>query len=112
MIRSLKQKKIKFRPRIKLNHNFSMERWGEGGGGGGEVNVVVTKKGILICFDSASHRVQPTVPTFFLLSDTDQSNNTQIMRSGNNNHSITTIDNSNNNNNNNIYDNNRSKCIT
>ena len=46
MIMSLEQKKIKFRPRIKLNHNFSMERWGEGGGdgGGGENNVVVTKK--------------------------------------------------------------------
>ena len=33
------------------------------------------KKRILICFDSASYRVQPTVPTLFLLSDTDQSNN-------------------------------------
>ena len=62
MIMSLKPKKIKFRPRIKLDHNFSMERWGEN-------NVVVTKKK-LICFDSASHREQPTVPTFFLLSDT------------------------------------------
>ena len=31
MIMSLKQKKIKFRPRIKLDHNFSMERWGGGG---------------------------------------------------------------------------------
>ena len=41
---SLKQKKRKFRPRIKLNHNFSMERWGGGGGGWGENNVVVTKK--------------------------------------------------------------------
>ena len=70
------------------------------------------KKRILICFDSASHRVQPTVPTFFLLSDTDQSNNTQIMRTGNNNDSITIINNNNNNNNNNIYDNNRSNCIT
>ena len=105
---SLKQKKIKFRPRIKLDHNFSMERWGWG-----ENNVVVTKKKrILICFDSASHRVQPTVPTFFLLSDTDQSNNTQIMRTGNNNDSITIIDKNNNNINNNIYDNNRSNCIT
>ena len=62
MIMSLKQKKIKFRPRIKLNHNFSMERWGEGVGWG-EINVVVTEKGVLICFDSASQRVQPTVPT-------------------------------------------------
>ena len=35
MIMSLKQKKIKFRPMIKLNHNFSMERWGEGEGGDG-----------------------------------------------------------------------------
>ena len=54
MIMSLKQKKIKFRPRTKLDHNFSME--GEGGeGGGGKNNVVVTKKKIiLICFDSAS----------------------------------------------------------
>ena len=102
MIMSLNQKKIKFRPRIKLNHNFSMERWGEN-------NVVVTKKKrILICFDSASQRVQPTVPTFVWLSDTDQSNNTQIMRVGNNNDSITIINNNNNNNNNNIYDNNRS----
>ena len=43
-----------------------------------------------ICFDSASQRVQPTVPTFFWLSYTDQSNyNTQIMRTGNNNDSIT-----------------------
>ena len=65
-------------------------------------------KRILICFDSASQRVQPTVPTFFLPSDTDQSNNTQIMRTGNNNDSITIINNNNNNNNNNIYDNNRS----
>ena len=39
---SLKQKKIKFRPRINLDHNFSMERWG--GGGGGENKVVATKK--------------------------------------------------------------------
>ena len=62
-----------------------------------------------ICFDSATQRVQPTVPTLFLLSDTDQSNNTQIMRAGNNNDSITII---NNNNNNNIYANNRSNCIT
>ena len=100
MIMSLKQKKIKFRPRIKLDHNFSMERWGWG-----ENNVVVTEKIILICFDSASQRVQPIVPTFFLLSDTEQSNNTQIMRTGNNNDSITIL---NNNNNNNIYDNNRS----
>ena len=39
---SFKQKKIiKFRPRIKLDHNFSMERWG---GGRGKNNVVVTKK--------------------------------------------------------------------
>ena len=36
---SFKQKRIiKFRPRIKLDHNFSMERWG------GKNNVVVTKK--------------------------------------------------------------------
>ena len=28
MIMSLKQKKIKFRPQIKLNHNFGIERWG------------------------------------------------------------------------------------
>ena len=69
MIMSLKQKKRKFRLRIKLDHNFSMERWDEN-------NVVATKKIILICFDSASRRVQPTVPTFFLLNDTDQSNNT------------------------------------
>ena len=41
------------------------------------------KKRILICFDSASHRVQPTVPTFFLVSDTDQSHNTQLMTTGN-----------------------------
>ena len=62
----------------------------------------------MICFDSASQRVQPTVPTFFWLSDTDQSNNTQIMRIGNKNDSITIINNNNNNNNNNnIYDNNR-----
>ena len=63
------------------------------------------KKIILICFDCASQRVQPSVPTFFLLSDTEQSNNTQILRTGNNNDSITIR---NNNNNNNIYDNNRS----
>ena len=107
MIMSLKQKKIKFRPRIKLDHNFSLERW-VGEGGWGENNVVVTKKIILICFDSASQRVQPTVPTLFLLSDTDQSNNTQILRTGNNNDSITILNNNNNNNNNNIYDNNRS----
>ena len=44
MMMSLKQKNIKFRPRIKLDHNFSMERWGKGGGGWGENNVVVTKK--------------------------------------------------------------------
>ena len=106
MIMSLQQKKIKFRPRIKLDHNFSMERWG-GEGGGGENNVVFTqKKIILICFDSAGQRVQPTVPTIFLLSDTDQSNNTQILRTGNNNDSITILNN--NNNNNNIYDNNKS----
>ena len=98
---SLKQKKIKFRPRIKLNHNVSMERWGEN-------NVVATKKIILICFDCASRRVQPTVPTFSLLSHTDQSNNSQLRRTGNNNDSITIINNNNNNNNNNIYDNNRS----
>ena len=66
------------------------------------------KKRIFICFDSASQRVQPTVPTFVWLSDTDQSNNTQIMSIGNNNDSITIINNNNNNNNNNIYDNNRS----
>ena len=62
----------------------------------------------MTCFDSASRRVQPTVPTFFLLSDTDQSNNTQILRTGNNNDSITILNNNNNNNNNNIYDINRS----
>ena len=49
---SLKQKKIKFRPRIKLTRNiyinkfifldFSMERWG--GGGALRIVVVVTKK--------------------------------------------------------------------
>ena len=83
---------------------------GMGGGRGGENNVVVPKKKrILICFDSATQRVQPTVPTFFLLSDTDQSNNTKIMRAGNNNDSITII---NNYNKHNIYDNNRSNCIT
>ena len=70
------------------------------------------KKKNLICFDSASQRVQPTAPTFFSLSDTDQSNNTQIMRTGNNNDPITIIDKNNNNINNNIYDNNRSNCIT
>ena len=42
MIMSLKQKKIKFRLRIKLDNNFSIEGWG-GGGVGGENNVVVTK---------------------------------------------------------------------
>ena len=42
MIMSLKQKKIKFRPRIKLN-SFSMESLGEGGGGS-DNNVVVIKK--------------------------------------------------------------------
>ena len=99
MIMSLNQKKIKFRPRIKLNHNFSMERWGD---------LSQKKKRILIRFDSASQRVQPTVPTFSLLSHADQSNNTQIRRTGNNNDSITIINNNNNNNNNNIYDNNRS----
>ena len=31
-----------------------------------------------ICFDSASQKLLPTVPTFFWLSYTDQSNNTQI----------------------------------
>ena len=73
------------------------------GVGWGENNVVVTKKKrILICFDSASQRVQPTVPTFLLLSDTDQLNNTQIMRTGNKNDSITIINNNNNNSNNNI----------
>ena len=63
-----------------------------------------------ICFDSASQKVQPTVPTFFfffLLSFTDQSN-TEIMRTGNNNDSITIINNNNSNNNNDIYDNNTS----
>ena len=100
MIMSLKQKKIKFRPRIKLNHNVSMERLGRGGG------EFVTKRRILIRFDSASQRVQPTVPTFSLLSHTDQSNNSQLRRTGNNNDSITIINNNNNNNNNNIYDNN------
>ena len=76
MIMSLKQKKIKCRPRIKLN-SFSMESLGEGGRGGGVVTIMLLspKKRILICFDSASYRVQPTVPTLFLLSDTDQSNN-------------------------------------
>ena len=47
MIMSLKQKKIKFRARIKLDHNFGMERCvGRGGGCWGENNVVVTKKKI------------------------------------------------------------------
>ena len=67
--------------------------------------MLLSQKNNLICFDSASQRVQPIVPTFFSLSDTEQSNNTQIMRTGNNNDSITIL---NNNNNNNIYDNNRS----
>ena len=53
-----------------------------------------------ICFDSASQRLPPTVPTFFWLSDTDQSNNTQIMRTENNNDSVTIINNNNNTNNN------------
>ena len=53
-----------------------------------------------ICFDSASQRLRPTVPTFFWLSYTDQSNNTQIMRTENNNDSVTIINNNNNNNNN------------
>ena len=44
MIMSLKQKKIKFRPRIKLNHNFSMERWGGGGGGGGVRIMLLSQK--------------------------------------------------------------------
>ena len=79
-----------------------------GGGGGVRIMLLSQKKRILICFDSASQRVQPTVQTFVWLSDTDQSNNTQIMRIGNNNDSITIINNNNNNNNNNIYDNNRS----
>ena len=56
-----------------------------------------------VCFDSASQRLEPTVPTFFWLSYTDQSNNTQIMSTESNNDSVTII-----NNNNNIYDNNRS----
>ena len=56
MIMSLKQEKIKFRARIKLDHNFGMERCVGGGGGWGENNVVVTKKK-LICFDCASQRV-------------------------------------------------------
>ena len=55
-----------------------------------------------ICFDNASQRLQPTVPTFFWLSYTDQSSNTQIMRTENNNDSVTIINNNNNNNNNNI----------
>ena len=50
-----------------------------------------------ICFDSASQRLRPTVPTFFWLSYTDQSNNTQIMRTENNNDSVTIINNNNNN---------------
>ena len=54
-----------------------------------------------ICFDRASQRLQPTVPTFFWLSYTDQSNNTQIMRTENNNDSVTLINNNNNHNNNN-----------
>ena len=88
-----------------------MSVWRGWGGGGGEF---VTKRRILIRFDSASQRVQPTVPTFSLLSHADQSNNTQIRRTGNNNDSITIINNNNNNNSNtnNIYDNNRSNCIT
>ena len=80
-------------------------QYGKVGGGWGGVRIMLLsqkKKRILICFDSASHRVQPTVPTFFLVSDTDQSNNTQIMRTGNNNDSITIINNNNNNSNNNI----------
>ena len=76
--------------------------------GGVRIILLSQKKRIFICFDSASQRVQPTVPTFVWLSDTDQSNNTQIMSIGNNNDSITIINNNNNNNNNNIYDNNRS----
>ena len=52
-----------------------------------------------ICFDSASQRLRPTVPTFFWLSHTDQSNNTQILRTENNNDSVTVINNNNNNNN-------------
>ena len=72
MTMSLKQKKIKFRPRIKLN-SFSMESLGEGEAV--TIMLLSPKKRILICFDSASYRVQPTVPTLFLLSDTDQSNN-------------------------------------
>ena len=50
-----------------------------------------------ICFDSASQRLRPTVPTFFWLSYTDQSNNTQIMRTENNNDSVTIINSDNNN---------------
>ena len=69
---------------------------------------LLSQKKKMICFDSASQRVQPTVPTFFLLSDTDQSNNTQILRTGNNNDSITILNNNNNNINNSIYDNIRS----
>ena len=69
-------------------------------------SITTTRYDLFWC---ASQRVQPTVPTFFWLSYTDQSNNTQIMRAGNNNDSIRII---NNNNNNNIYDNNRSNCIT
>ena len=53
-----------------------------------------------ICFDSASQRLPPTVATFFWLSYTDQSNNTQIMRTENNNDSVTIINNNNNTNNN------------
>ena len=55
-----------------------------------------------ICFDSASQRLPPTVPTFFwlIMSYTDQSNNTQIMRTENNNDSVTIINNNNNTNNN------------
>ena len=55
-----------------------------------------------ICFDSASQRLWPTAATFFWLSYTDQSNNTQIMRTENNNDSVTMINNNNNSNNNNI----------
>ena len=36
-----------------------------GGGGWGEQMLLSQKRIILICFDSASQRVQPTVPTFF-----------------------------------------------
>ena len=47
MIMSLKQKKIKFRARIKLDHNFGMERCvGRGGGVGVRIMLLSQKKKI------------------------------------------------------------------